>query len=376
MDPPLPPGWSAARDPASGRTYYYEHATRRTAWARPAPAASEEAEELPPGVERSAGPVALPRPAPAPAAAAAPRAAPTVARPGDAPAEPVAETRAAAPTRKHRLNTACTFVIAPGASGANFCYELTECLRRLGHATEVERWHGAYSKDIKRNADRLERFAKEAAAASGPGCRVLLVGDGYGGRVVAHLLARWAAGEPPPANVFADAALLVGYQLYGAAPPRNSGDDRLALLQALPASTRLLFVSGEKDEFLDRTKGGTAWRDVGAARGVAALRAAAADLPCAAHATVVGIENTGQQPLRAGRKRTEPAKALVLRALAPFVDALAGVVDDDRGRKRLRADPDDALARADDDEAADGLTRAHDLEAVAEGEKRGAYGYN
>ena len=92
--------------------------------------------------------------------------------------------------------------------------------------------------------------------------------------------------------------------------------------------------------------------------------------------TQVGIENTGQQPLRAGRKRTEPAKALVLRALAPFVDALAGVVDDDRGRKRLRADPDDALARADDDEAADGLTRAHDLEAVAEGEKRGAYGYN
>ncbi|CAH0378509.1 unnamed protein product [Pelagomonas calceolata] len=377
MDPPLPPGWSAARDPASGRTYYYEHSTRRTAWSRPAPAASEEAEELPPGVERSAGPAALPRPAPASSAAAAPRAAAphTVARP-DAAAEPVAETRAAAPTRKHRLNTACTFVIAPGASGANFCYELTECLRRLGHATEVERWHGAYSKDIKRNADRLERFAKEAAAASGEGCRVLLVGDGYGGRVVAHLLARWAAGEPPPANVFADAALLVGYQLYGAAPPRNSGDDRLALLQALPASTRLLFVSGEKDEFLDRTKGGTAWRDVGAARGVAALRAAAADLPCAAHATVVGIENTGQQPLRAGRKRTEPAKALVLRALAPFVDALAGVVDDDRRLKRLRADPDDALARADDDEAADGLTRAHDLEAVAEGEKRGAYGYN
>ena len=261
MDPPLPPGWSAARDPASGRTYYYEHSTRKTAWIRPTPAASAE-EELPPGVERSAGPAALPRPAPAPAAAAtaaAPRAAPTVARPGDAPAEAVSETRAAAPTRKHRLNTACTFVIAPGASGANFCYELTECLRRLGHATEVEKWHGAYSKDIKRNADRLERFAKEAAAASGPGCRVLLVGDGYGGRVVAHLLARWASdGEPPPANIFADAALLVGYQLYGAAPPRNSGDDRLALLQALPASTRLLFVSGEKDEFLDRTKGGTA----------------------------------------------------------------------------------------------------------------------
>ena len=193
---------------------------------------------------------------------------------------------------------------------------------------------------------------------------MLLVGDGYGGRVVAHLLARWASdGEPPPANVFADAALLVGYQLYGAAPPRNSGDDRLALLQALPASTRLLFVSGEKDEFLDRTKGGTAWRDVGAARGVAALRAAAADLPCAAHATVVGIENTGQQPLRAGRKRTEPAKALVLRALAPFVDALAGVVDDDRPRARARRPRRRARARR---RRRGGRRRAHDAEAVAE----------
>ena len=66
----------------------------------------------------------------------------------------------------------------------------------------------------------------------------------------------------------------------------------------------------------------------------------------------------------------------MLRALAPFVDALAGVADPDDRRKRLRADPDDALARADDDEAADGLTRAHDLEAVAEGASRGAYGYN
>ena len=176
MDPPLPPGWSAARDPASGRTYYYEHSTRRTAWTRPEAPASVY-EELPPGVERSAGPAALPRPAPAPAAAPRGAAPPTVARPGDAPAEPVVETRPAAPTRKHRLNTACTFVIAPGASGANFCYELTECLRRLGHATEVERWHGAYSKDIKRNADRLERFAKEAAAASGEGLSLIHISE-------------------------------------------------------------------------------------------------------------------------------------------------------------------------------------------------------
>ena len=66
---------------------------------------------------------------------------------------------------------------------------------------------------------------------------------------------------------------------------------------------RLLFVSGERTS--SSTDGG-GWRDVGAARGVAALRAAAADLPCAAHATVVGIENTGRARARA--QADEPAR--------------------------------------------------------------------
>lgn len=340
MDPPLPPGWAAARDPASGRTYFYEHATRRTAWARPAPASA--AEPPPPGVERAAGPAApahAPRAGPGPAAAA-----PRAAEP-PAPAA-AAATRAGPTTRRHRLAAACTFVVAPGASGAGFCHELMEALGRLGHATEVAGWHGAYAKDAQRNCDRLARVVGEAALASGPQCRVLLVGDGFGGRVVCRLLARWAEGDNPPANAVADAAVLVGYPLYGATPPRGKADDRVGALAALPSSTRLLFVSGERDEFLNRTRGGTAWRDAGAPRGVAALRAAAADLPCAAHACVVGVENTGQQPLRAGRKRTEPAKALVLRALEPFVDALAGAgaarAPTGDPRKRLRAASDDS----------------------------------
>ena len=191
MDPPLPPGWSAARDPASGRTYYYEHATRRTAWTRPEPAPASGEEELPPGVERSAGPVAMPRPAPAAVAvaAAAPRAAPTVARPGDAPAEPVAETRADANAKappQHGLHLVMRR--APAALTG------TGGVPRLGHAA-VERWHGAYSKDIKRNADRLERFAKEAAAASGEGaaCCLSATATAAGSSPTSS---RWAAGEP------------------------------------------------------------------------------------------------------------------------------------------------------------------------------------
>ena len=40
----------------------------------------------------------------------------------------------------------------------------------------------------------------------------------------------------------------------------------------MPAATRLLFVSGEKDEFLDRTTGGTAWRKGAVPRGADATR--------------------------------------------------------------------------------------------------------
>ena len=235
-------------------------------------------------------------------------------------------------------------------------------------------------------------------------------------RVVGPLLARWAGGEPPPANVFADAALLVGYQLYGAAPPRNSGDDRLALLQALPASTRLLFVSGEKDEFprprraadgasnqiglpplpnprpprhrVRRQLDGVGQqravfakglsiearrrRDVGEARRRrGAARGGGGSVPCAAHATVVGIENTGQLPL-AQDESEQSQRARSCCGRRP--------VRRRAGRRRRRR-PAEARARprrrARARRRRRGGRRLHARprrEAVAEGEKRGAYG--
>lgn len=44
---PLPPGWVKVKDPSSGRSYYYETATKVTSWKRPKPVEAEE-EDIPP----------------------------------------------------------------------------------------------------------------------------------------------------------------------------------------------------------------------------------------------------------------------------------------------------------------------------------------
>ena len=247
-------------------------------------------------------------------------------RPEDVPAGP------AGPIKKHRLDHPTTFVIAGGSSGAGFCFELKEALGRLGHATEVAKWKGHYEAHLNANVQLLEDCANDAAKVS-EDASVLLVGNSFGCRVVAELLARRGdpalasrnAKKPLHPNVILDGAVFVSYPLYGPSAPRDAKGDRAHVLNKIRATAKCLFVSGEKDEFLDRTSGGTAWRKEHMPRGVAALRAVAADLPCAEGITVVGVENTGHNALKAGRKKVEPAKELMLRALEPFIEAFHGV---------------------------------------------------
>ena len=52
---PLPPGWRAAVDPTSQRTYYWHEETKETTWRRPVPAAAA-----------AAPPAMVPPPSPAP----------------------------------------------------------------------------------------------------------------------------------------------------------------------------------------------------------------------------------------------------------------------------------------------------------------------
>ena len=262
------------------------------------------------------------------------------------------------PIKRHRLLHPTTFVIAGGSSGEGFCYELKEALSRLGHATEVAKWNGHYEAHMNANVATLEKCANDAAKVS-EDASVLLVGCSFGCRVVAECLARRgdakraAKAKALHPNVIVDGAVFVSYPLYGPAAPRDAKGDRALVLAKLPERSKLLFVSGEKDEFLDRTSGGTAWRKEHMPRGVAALRAVAADLPCAEGITVVGIENTGHAALKAGRKKVEPAKELMLRAMEPFIEAFHGI--DLAIDTKLSAQPDDD----DDDDQGPKFPRSH-----------------
>ena len=109
------------------------------------------------------------------------------------------------------------------------------------------------------NITKLEAAAIKASE-HGP---VVLVGTSFGCRVVAGLLAKRGA-------AWADRAILVSYPLYGDCA---KAPERVSAMTRVHAGAQLLFHSGSKDEFLDRS----GWRGAGAPTGAAALKAVLAE---------------------------------------------------------------------------------------------------
>lgn len=196
-----------------------------------------------------------------------------------------------ASTKRRRTMRSRIFVIAGGASGKGFQPQLHAWLEEWGSVTEVERWVGTYASNMPKNVALLERVYVEAAET---GKDVVLVGSSFGCRVVCAFLAKSSAVR---------GALLVSYPLYGPSSPRTPDDDRALSLWRLPPDTRLLFISGEKDEFLDRTKGGTAWRSLDAPTGVPALRSVLCRAPCAHNVTILPIQSTSHDVFRLYKRR-------------------------------------------------------------------------
>ena len=131
--------------------------------------------------------------------------------------------------------------------------DVVEVLSSLGSVvtfTEFKTW----PKSMPSNVAKVEAAAA-AAATEGP---VVLVGNSFGCRIVAGVLAK--RGE-----AWSDKAVMVSYPLYGEKPQ----PERAAILQGVHGGAKLLFHSGSRDEYLDRSS----WRGAAAPTGVAALEA-------------------------------------------------------------------------------------------------------
>jgi len=154
------------------------------------------------------------------------------------------------------------------------------------------------------NVSLLERTATAARsrAPAGSTTEVVLVGHSFGCRVICELLAKDATQRWP--------AILTSYPLFGPSKPKTPGTDRVATLKKLPSTARLLFVSGENDEFLRRD-----W--VEGATGIAALRAALEEAPCTSR--VVVVDGAKHNVLKVAKSRALAARGTLLSAVRAYL---------------------------------------------------------
>lgn len=182
-----------------------------------------------------------------------------------------------------KTKAAYSFVVAPGASGGD-CADLVELLSSLGSVTSVKKWVGNFPSQMRANVELLAEAAAKAKAASSEAL-VVLVGHSFGCRVICELLAT---------DETFRGAILESYPLYGPTEPKPA-TDRAVTLRKLP-DVPVLFVSGQKDQFLNRT-----WLKDDAPRGVAALRAVLQESKC--KSTVLAVEAAGHNALKVAKSR-------------------------------------------------------------------------
>mmetsp|Transcript_8179 Transcript_8179/g.25247 ORF Transcript_8179/g.25247 Transcript_8179/m.25247 type:complete len:218 (-) Transcript_8179:1250-1903(-) len=135
--------------------------------------------------------------------------------------------------RKKRARRGVSFVLAPGSG--NGTGGLEEVLSTFGTVVAVDRWAGTRPSDTEANVVLLRSLLTKDA---------VLVGYSYGCCVVALLLTH----EPALAR---RVSIFCAYPLYEPRPPRDWGGPA-SVLRKLPAHARLLFLSGDGDEWLAR----------------------------------------------------------------------------------------------------------------------------
>ena len=132
---------------------------------------------------------------------------------------------------------------------------------------------------------------------------VVLVGSSFGCRLVAGLLKQRGA-------AWRNSAVMVSYPLYG----DNARSDRVAALREVNADSKLLFHSGSRDEYLDRS----GWRGQDVPTGRAALEAV---VSCNATYSIVG-DGVGHSAC--GSRRAKDQLQAAIEKLLRDDDARAG----------------------------------------------------
>jgi len=171
------------------------------------------------------------------------------------------------------------FLLAPSAGGTP-PKEVLEVLKEIGkvHCLECS-WPNKIF-DSAKNVEKVLELAEEADAAAGPGATVWLCGTSFGCRVLVEVLSKHS--HRLPASVKPGALLCLGFPLYGPSEASdrvrplvelpaayfggcassvstgNTPEDPTAASAATAASAspprhlHVTFVSGSKDEFLNR----------------------------------------------------------------------------------------------------------------------------
>ena len=208
-----------------------------------------------------------------------------------------------------------TFVVCPGAGGGD-CAALTQALATFGKTTTIAngKWAGNFPSQMGANVQLVVDAARRAAADGAP---VILVGHSFGCRVVAELLTSEAVPKPSgvqrlPSNVITSGAVLESFPLYGPSPPKPS-TDREVSIRNLPSQSKILFLSGAKDEFLDRSK---QWRS-GQPVGEAALRAVLQQSQC--DATVVMVDSARHAAFKVAKAKSDTVRRSNIAAIKTHV---------------------------------------------------------
>jgi len=192
-------------------------------------------------------------------------------------------------------------VVLPGASGALAKDVLELLIPALKRHFEVRvrptaKWKGW---DVHKNAQAV---VKELCPIEADAAPWYVLGASFGNRVATAIVGDGLTAVLP-------SLVLTGYPLYG---PKGSSE-RVQQIQSLPASARVLCISGTKDEFLGKNA-------PDGPKGEALLREVVEGMACSATTEVQMIINGGHGVFPSAKGQKNDALDKIMRSIKAFVE--------------------------------------------------------